>query len=365
MKILHVEAGKHLYGGALQVVFLMRGLKQRGIDSLLACPTGSAIAQAAREHGLAVHEVPMGGDADIGLVGRLRRLMGDHRPDVLHLHSRRGCDTWGAVAGRLQGLPVVLSRRVDNPESRLWVALKYRLPHRVVTISQGIREVLRAEGVPDARLVCVPSAVDTVQYRPGRAQLAWLRQEFGLPDNALTIGMAAQFIERKGHQTLLDAMPAVFAKHPEARVLLFGQGPLVEPIRARIAADPLLSARVQLAGFRRDLDRILPCLDVLAHPAFMEGLGVSLLQAAACGVPIVGGRAGGIPEIVRPGLNGELVEPGDVGGLAGALNRLLDSADLRERMGQAGRQWVEAHFSIDAMVEGNLAVYRALLGGAG
>jgi glycosyltransferase involved in cell wall biosynthesis len=361
MRVLHVEAGMHLYGGALQVVFLMRGLARRGVEVLLACPSGSAIAGAVREAGLPVHEMPMRGDADIGLVGRLASLIRAQRPDVLHLHSRRGCDTWGAIAGRLQGLPVVLSRRVDNPESRLWAALKYRLPGRVVTISRGIREVLLSEGVPETKLVCVPSAVDTAQYRPSRDELPWFRAEFGLAADALTIGMAAQFIERKGHATLLDALPAVFARHPEVRVLLFGQGPLVTAVKARVEADAALRERVQLVGFRRDLDRVLPCLDVLAHPAYMEGLGVALLQAAACGVPIVGGRAGGIPEIVQPGVNGELIEPGDAAALAAALDRLLDSAELRVRMGAAGRAWVERHFSIDAMVEGNLAVYRELL----
>ncbi|HEX5683901.1 MAG TPA: glycosyltransferase [Ideonella sp.] len=357
MKVLHVEAGRHLYGGALQVVFLMRGLAQRGVHVALACPQGSAIAAAVRELGLPVHEMPMRGDADIGLVGRLRQLMREMEPDVLHLHSRRGCDTWGALAGRLHGVPTVLSRRVDNPESKLWAALKYRLPDHVVTISQGIREVLLREGVPEVRITCVPSAVDTAQYRPGRGELRWFREEFKLSDESLVIGMAAQFIERKGHVTLLDALPAVFARHPEARVLLLGQGPLVESIQQRVAADPVLAGRVQLTGFRRDLDRVLPCLDVLAHPAYMEGLGVALLQAAACGVPIVGGRTGGIPEIVQPGLNGELIEPGDVAALAGALNDLLDSGERRVRMGAAGRLWVEKQFSIDAMVEGNLAVY--------
>ncbi len=365
MRVLHVEAGKHLYGGALQVVFLMRGLARRGIEVALACPQGSAIASSVRELGLTVHEMPMHGDADVGLVGRLRRLMREWQPDLLHLHSRRGCDTWGVLAGRLQGVPTVLSRRVDNPESRLWAAVKYRLPHHVVTISQGIREVLLREGVSPDRITCVPSAVDTEQYRPGREALSWFREEFKLPEEALVIGMAAQFIERKGHATLLDALPRVLARHPEARVLLLGQGPLVEAIGQRVSADPVLSGRVQLTGFRSDLDRVLPCLDILAHPAYMEGLGVALLQASACGIPIVAGRAGGIPEIVQPGLNGELIEPGDVTALADALNGLLDSGERRADMGAAGRLWVEKRFSIDAMVEGNLAVYRRLLEAGG
>lgn len=356
MKVLHVEAGMHLYGGALQVVFLLRGLKARGIDCVLACPTGSAIASEATPHAEVV-QMTMKGDADVALTGRLRRLIREVQPDVVHLHSRRGSDLWGALAARLEGVPVVLSRRVDNPESRFVVKLKYRLYDEVVTISDGIRQVLLSEGVPPTKLHCVLSAVDTAHYRPDRSHLAWFRETFGLNDGDLVIGMVAQFIARKGHSTLLDALPAVLASHPNARVLLFGQGPLRDEIAVRVQGDALLTQHVQLPGFRKDLDRILPCLDVLAHPAFMEGLGVSLLQAAACGVPLVGGRAGGIPEIVQPGLNGELIEPGDTAALTAALNKLLGSADVRQRYGQAGRAWVERRFSIDAMVSGNLGVY--------
>lgn len=361
MKVLHVEAGMHLYGGALQVVFLLRGLRELGVDCVLACPDGSAIAQEAAAHAQVV-TMPMKGDLDIGMLGRLRQLIRRIKPDVVHLHSRRGSDIWGALAGRLEGVPVVLSRRVDNPESRFVVNIKYWLYDEVITISDGIRQVLLSEGVPSAKLHCALSAVDTQQYRPDRSHLAWFRDTFHIAGDELTIGMVAQFIQRKGHVTLLDALPQVLAQHPRTKVLLFGQGPIHDDIAARVKASPELADRVQLPGFRRDLDKILPCLDVLAHPAFMEGLGVSLLQAAACGVPLVGGRAGGIPEIVRPGLNGELIEPGDTAALAANLNKLLASSDLRQRYGAEGRAWVEARFSIKAMVQGNLAVYKKATG---
>ncbi len=360
MKVLHVEAGMHLYGGALQVVFLLRGLKAQGVHCVLACPTGSAIAPEAAPHA-EVRTLPMKGDADVGLTGRLRALIREVKPDVVHLHSRRGSDIWGALAARLEGVPVVLSRRVDNPEKPWVVKLKYRLYDEVVTISDGIRQVLLSEGVPPHKVHCVLSAVDTTQYQPGRHDIAWFRNEFKLPPEALTIGMVAQFIPRKGHHTLLDALPELIARHPHTQVLLFGQGPLWDEIKAAVDASPLLRQHVQLPGFRKDLARVLPCLDVLAHPAFMEGLGVSLLQAAACGVPLVGGRAGGIPEIIQPGVNGELITPGDVAGLRQALDALLGSAEQRQRYGAAGRTWVEQRFSITAMVKGNLGVYRQLL----
>ena len=359
MKILHIEAGMHLYGGALQVVFLMRGLRELGVANVLACPTGSAIAGAGAAHAT-VCEMPMRGDADWGLVARLRALIRRERPDVVHLHSRRGCDTWGALAARLEGVAVVLSRRVDNPESRLWVALKYRLYDRVVTISEGIYKVLGDEGVPAGKLRCVRSAVDTEQFRPNRQHLNEVRQALGWGDGNLVVGMVAQFIERKGHAVLLDALPQVLRTCPHLKVVLFGQGPLLAAITERIQREGLSEA-VKLAGFRKDLERILPCLDLLVHPAYMEGLGVSLLQAAACGLPLIACDAGGLPEIVRPGLTGTLIPVGDSKALATAMLALLEQPELRQRYGQAARAWVEANFSITAMVQGNLAVYGELL----
>lgn len=357
MKTLHVEAGTHLYGGGLQVFFLVQGLQARGVEALLVCPTGSAIAVQAREHGLQVHEIAMGGDQDIGLIGRVRALIRAETPDIVHLHSRRGSDVWGALAARLEGVPTVMSRRNDNPEPWGWFHLKYKLYDRVVAISEGIRQVLLGAGLAPDKVVCVHSAVDTLRYRPHRDDINWFRDEFKLAPDELTIAMAAQFIARKGHRTLIAALPAVLAAQPRTRVLLFGQGPEMVAMKKQVErAD--LRQHVVFAGFRNDLERVLPCIDVMVHPADMEGLGVALLQAAACGLPIVAGRAGGIPEIVRPGVNGELIEPGDVDALSGHLVRLLGDATLRHRYGSAGRALTLAEFSVDAMVEGNLRVYR-------
>lgn len=360
MKVLHLESGMHLYGGALQVAFLLRGLQRPGDEHVLACPQGSAIAEAARPHAARVHELPMGGDADVGLVGRLRRLIRAERPDLVHLHSRRGSDVWGGVAARLEGVPVVLSRRVDNPEPRAWARWRYRLYDRVIAISHGIREVLLACGVPADKVVCVHSSVDTERYRPGCHDRAWFQREFAIPDGAPVLAMVAQFIPRKGHRTLLDAMPAILAAHPRTRVLLFGQGPEQQAVRELIAARGLGDS-VSLAGFRKDLDKVLPCIDVVVHPALMEGLGVALLQSAACGVPMVAARAGGIPEIVVDGRTGILVPPGDAEALAQGVNALLGSEALRRTYGQAGRALALEEFSIDAMVRGNRAVYEQVL----
>jgi glycosyltransferase involved in cell wall biosynthesis len=358
MRILHVEAGRHYYGGARQVAHILEGLAKQGVESWLACPLGSKIAQAARTFAQVV-EMPMAGDADLMLAWRLARLIRAARPDLVHLHSRRGADLWGGIAARFTGTPCVLSRRVDNPEARWVVAAKYRLFDHVITISEGIRRVLLAEGLAPERVTCVRSAVDASPYL-APVDPAAFRKEFGLPTDALVAGMVAQLIPRKGHRYLLAALPALLARFPHLHLLFFGQGPLEAELAAACAAPPL-AGRAHLTGFRLDLPRWLGGLDLLVHPADMEGLGVSLLQAGAAAVPVIASNAGGLPEAVADGLTGVLIPPGDVAALTAAMDRLLSDLDLRRAMGAAGRSRILAEFSVEAMVAGNLAVYRRVL----
>lgn len=361
MKVLHVETGMQIYGGARQVLYLLEGLQARGVDNLLVTPRGAAIAEAARALGVPVRELPMRGDLDIAFVWRLRQLLRQAQPDLLHLHSRRGADLWGGLAGRWAGVPVVLSRRVDNPEPRWWVACKYRLYSRVVTISQGIAEVLKREGVPVEQISVVPSAVDTRRFHPGATALP---AELGLalPQGAPVAAMVAQFIARKGHELLLEALERLPEHCARLQVLLFGQGPLREQIAQQIS-ERGLQQRVHLLGFHPALERILPAVDFLIHPALMEGLGVSLLEAGAAGTPAIASRAGGMPEMVIDGETGLLIEPGDVDGLAVAITRLTESNNLRQRLGRRAREWVEERFSLTAMIDGNFKVYQEIMSG--
>lgn len=358
MRVLHVEAGKHYYGGARQVAYIIEGLAKRGVENMLASPAGADIAAAVGESAK-IHQLPMRGDTDIGMAFRLAKLIREVEPDLVHLHSRRGADSWGAVAARMAGVPCVLSRRVDNPEPRWLVALKYRLYDHVITISEGIREVLLAEGVLPRKVTCVRSAVDAAPYLQPVDGGAF-RREFDLPENSVVIGMVAQLIPRKGHRYLLEAIRNLRADYPQLRVILFGKGPLQSELESAVLANGL-SDIVCFAGFRTDLPTWLGGLDILAHPADMEGLGVSLLQASAAAVPIVASRAGGMPEAVLDDVTGLLISPGDVPALTAALRRLLKDPALRRRMGEAGRERVLNEFSVDAMITGNLSIYRAVL----
>jgi glycosyltransferase involved in cell wall biosynthesis len=359
MKVLHLEAGKHLYGGALQVLLLVEGLQRQGVDNLLVVPEGSDVASEAEVRELPLHTLPMTGEADLRFPGRFKKLIETHSPDLVHLHSRRGADLLGGLGARWAGVPVVMTRRVDNPEVSWAVGAKYRLFDRVITISHAITRVLLDQGVEKTKLRCVHSALDPAPFENPCPEQGF-PEELGLNSEGPVVGMAAQFIPRKGHHILLEAVPSILDRHPGTRFLLLGRGPLETAVGEAVRASGLQDA-VRLPGFRDDLSTLLPCLDLLVHPATMEGLGVILLQAGASGIPVVASEVGGIPEAVIHEKTGLLVPPGNPAVLAEAVCELLADPHRAQTLGEAGRKHIRTQFSIDRMVQGNLEVYQELL----
>ena len=362
MKILHLETGLNLYGGAQQVLYLLDALAGDESEHLLVSAIGSEVGEAARAAGHRVREVTMRGDHDLGFLPRMRRVLEEERPDILHAHSRRGADLLGGLAARRSGIRAVVSRRVDNPEPRWLAAVRYRPYIRIVAISNAIERMLTDAGIDRRRITVIPDCVDPEPFA-GPAEREWLHAEFGLPAGAPVAGVVAQLIERKGHRYLLEAVPAVLEGCPELHVIFFGRGPLENALAAEIRRLGL-AGRVLMAGFRDDMARLLPALDLVVHPALAEGLGVALLQAAAAAVPVVGFAAGGVCQAVEPGRTGLLVPPGDSEALGRAMLRVLTDPALARSLGEAGRARVRSEFTPERMAARHLALYREVLGGA-
>jgi glycosyltransferase involved in cell wall biosynthesis len=358
MRIAHIEAGRHLYGGAAQVRYLLEGLTSRGVENLLLCPPHSELAAAAPA--ALVHTLPMHGELDVALPLRLLRELKVLKPDVVHVHSRRGADLYGGIAAALAGVPAVLTRRVDAVEPALMARLKYRPYRAVVALSRAIERQLAAAGVPRERIVPIASGVDTQRYRPDAGARERLRMVFGLPADALVVGVVAQLIERKRHSWLFALLPELVRAWPQLRVVCFGRGPLESQLRAELAARGL-AEHVVLAGFRADLPDLVPGLDVLAHPASREGLGLALLEAASAGVPVVACAVGGVPDIVVDGETGMLVARDDGAAFDRALRVLLAAPDERSRLGAAARRHVERRFDTASLVSAHHSLYTRVL----
>ncbi len=360
MKILHLETGRHLYGGPQQVVYLLQALRERGHDCTLICPPGSGVDNAARQAAIPVRNLFCAGDLDLPFAYRLTQYLNSTRPDLLHCHSRRGADVLGGLAASFSDVPAVVSRRVDNTEMRVMAALRYRPFKKVIAISEAIAEVLRERGVDEDRMVVIRDAVDTASFADSASDCRAFREEFEIPSDAFAIAAAGQLIPRKGHRYLLEAVAGLRASHPNLRLVIFGEGYLGNQLRAQ-AASLGLGGVVQFAGFREDLDSYVGCFDLFAHPALAEGLGVVTLKAAAAGVPVVGFAAGGVTEAVVHEKTGLLVPAEDVAALQAAIARLADDPELRKQFAAAGQARMRDEFCIDVMADKHVELYAAIL----
>jgi len=361
MKILHVETGRHLYGGPQQVIYLVSALLQRDHDCTLICPPESGVDSAARAADIPVRNLFCAGDLDLPFAYRLTQYLQSSGPDLLHCHSRRGADMLGGLAASFAAVPAVVSRRVDNTEMRLMAALRYRPFRKIIAISEAIAAVLRDHDVAAARIEVIRSAVDTAQFLAPPDRDAFC-SEFNVPQDALIIGAAGQLIPRKGHRYLLQAVADLRRSHPGFRLIIFGEGYLNNQLREQ-AASLGLGDVVQFAGFRDDLDEFMGCFDIFVHPALAEGLGIATLKAAAAGVPVIGFDAGGLTEAIVDGETGILVPAEDVDALRDAIASLLDDPDKRQSMGAAGRERMQNEFSIDTMADKHVALYESVLNG--
>ena len=361
VKIVHVETGRHFYGGAQQVIWLIKGLAARGVENLLVCPPDSAIDRVARNASIPVQNLSCLGDPDLRFAWQLRKLVRRENPDVVHCHSRRGADFLGGQALLRTGIPAVLSRRVDHPESGLLARWRLWPFHKVIAISENIADVLKDGGLDPLRLVTIRSAIDAGSIN-ATPDCDAFRKEFEIDNGDFVIAMIAQFIPRKGHRFLFDVLPNLRDDYANIRVLLFGSGPQEAELRA-LAMTMNLYGTLQFAGFREDLDDYLACIDLLVHPAVQEGLGVAMLKAAAAGVPVLAFDNAGSREAVVHGKTGVLVPAEDVATLQKAIAVLIDETEMRIEFGKAGRERMKNEFSVETMVERHIELYESVING--
>jgi glycosyltransferase involved in cell wall biosynthesis len=174
------------------------------------------------------------------------------------------------------------------------------------------------------------------------------------------VGVVARLQPEKGVSIFLEAAARVGVAFPTCRFLIVGDGPLREELA--IQAERLgLSQRVHFLGFRGDARALIELLDVLVVSSLSEGAPLVVLEGMSAGVPVIASAVGGIPEQIRPAVEGLLVPPGDARSLAEACIRLLQHPDWGRRMGEAGRQRAASQFSHAAMVERIEDVYQMLL----
>ncbi len=296
------------------------------------------------------------------VAGELQR----ERADLLVCQGYKA-DVFGWIAARRVGIPVMSVSRgwtAHTWKVRLYEALDRRILPRmdaVVCVSAGQAAKVARAGVRDRQLHVISDSVDPARFRSGSAAgRATMQAFFPTPRSVLIVGVGRQSPE-KGFDQLVEAARILTRESTTAGIVLIGDGPDRPMLEKRVRAAGL-SGSVVFAGFRTDIDRLLPGADILAQASYTEGMPNVVLEACAAGLPVVATDVGGTNEIIEQGANGFLVPAGNPAALADRLLDLVRAPELRRAMGARGRELVRSRFSFARQAVEYEQIFDALAG---
>lgn len=363
----------------------MRGqlawLQEQGFNVAVAAAPGPELDAVARDEGVAVYPVPltrrMSPLQDLRALWRLVGVMGELRPEIVNAATPKG-GLLGTVAARVTKVPTTIHtlrglrsetlRGVRGHLVRGGETLTCAWAHSVVAVSETLKDRAVKLGIVSARRIrCVgpgsSNGVDTHRFRPAsESSRRELRRRLRIPATCPVVGFVGRLTRDKGIEDLAEAFfDAVLPAHPGARLLLLGdfegQDRVASSLRRLLQEHP----RVVLAGFVEDPSPYYGVMDSLAFPSYREGFPNVPLEAAACGIPVVGYRATGTLDAVCDQVTGTLCELGDRRALGLELCRYLADPGRRQRHGEAGRRRACERFDRERVWAAWLAEYRRLL----
>jgi L-malate glycosyltransferase len=295
--------------------------------------------------------------------GRVARHLETWRADLLHCHMPLA-GAVGRLAGRLAGVPVVYTEhnRMErfHPLTRWLNRATWRLQDQAIAVSGDVATSIRRHTRADVPLEIVLNGVDVDRFRRSHGDPSAVREALGIPADAPVVGTVAVFRVQKRLDDWLRAARLLRGSHPDAHFVIVGDGPLREDVLGLIR-ELDLEGIVHLPGLQEDVRPYLAAIDVYMMSSIFEGLPIALLEAMAMECAVVSTSVGGIPEVVRPGENGYLVEPGRPEELARVVCDLLLTPDRSRRLGEAARRTVQSQFSMTRMAGQLEQIYLSVL----
>lgn len=362
MRILHVINNLEPAGAESLLTGICLGLADRGhsvqVATVYAHPSRT-LSDTLTTHGITVHSLDS-----------RRRYALSNRRAVAHTITGSACDIvhahlfpafyWTAFA-RTGTVPKVLTEHSpDNNRRRRWwlrplEAAAYRSYARIVCISKAVQVSLQGSfpGLAE-KMQTIHNGVDIARFASAEPVR---RGDIGVPEGVPLITFVSRMYPPKDHATVLRALPLI----PDAHLLLVGAGD-EEPMLRRVAAELEVHERAHFLGVRDDVPGLLKASDICVHSSRYEGFCLVLVEAMACGVPVVASDIPASREVIGEAPCGEIFPVGDHEALAVVLQRLIANPERRGSMGQAGRSRCQA-FSLDATIEAHEALYHQLIQG--
>ncbi len=374
LRVLHLDTELGWRGGEQQIDGLVTILREEyGCESRIICRPGSALERRFRPQKIAL-PLKMFGELDLFAAWRIVGHIRNFCPDVLHAHTGHAhtLALFAAYFARLvYGLriPVVISRRVNFPIRNNFASRwKYRSKLATyIAVSEAVRHSLVSFGIDKSRVYVVHSGADLARFREAKGapiskEIKDILQNAGVREDSFVLISSCALAPMKDVPTLLRAISLVSERIPttDFRLIIAGTGEQHDEF-VTLCTTLGLSEKVYFAGFVEDVPGLLARGNMFVLSTLSEGIGSSILEAIAAGLPVVATDVDGVPEIITDGKNGYLVPPGDIEALANAISILYtDPAGARALAAEA-KKIFDTNFTIHSMSEGNYRVYEQIL----
>jgi glycosyltransferase involved in cell wall biosynthesis len=296
---------------------------------------------------------------------KLNKALQSTRPVILHSFLYHANIT-GRIFSRFKRIPINITSRRSTNIGGTWrekvMRLTARMNDRVIAVSEAVRIAeIDSSGISPDKVVTIYNGIDPSTYNTTPEEVrAKIRNSFGIPEDVLLLGSIGRLDPAKGYNHLINTMKSLILKTSSVNLLIVGEGELEEPLEEQVHHNEL-SKEIKFAGLRNDIPEILSACDIIISSSLWEGLPNVVLEAMAAGKPVIATSVGGTPELVVNGETGLLVPPGNPEALENAILYLSDNSELQVCMGQAGRERVLNHFTIDQMVNKTEQLYQELM----
>jgi len=360
MRILYADLEREWRGGQSQALLTLQGIARAKHQVELVTAERSPLAQRAAQMGIRVHASPRFGLRAWAAqsLARLSARSAEEPFALAHLNEPHAL-TAAWLAGVHRRMPLLLSRRIGFPLQENWVSqARFRAVERFVANSEDVAISLVKSGIARERISIVNEGV-RIPELPSVEVRARARKRWGIGDGEFLFGCVSVFVPEKGHRHIIEALSVVRRKYPQARLILAGDGACREELE-------ILTKRlgqqdsVLFPGFVNDVEEVYAALDAFVFPSEFEGLGTALQAAMAMALPSISTARGALAEVVDDQRTALVVEP-NAQEFAQAMLLLMDSPELRGRLGVAGRKEVIERFSAERMVANTIQVYEDVL----
>lgn len=359
-RVLYIIDSLKIGGAEMLLLGLLDSVAEAGGEAHVAYFTPGPLEPEVRKRGVPLTRLSEKGLKDPRVILRVRRLIRDWQPDVVHTHLVKS-DLAGQVAARMTGTPRIITLHNTDPwRTKPLMSAAYRAAtagaDACIAVSERVADhVGRTKGFARNRIATIVNGIDLEHFTPSQPPLDLTR--FGVPEGAPVCAVIGSLTPQKDHANFVAAADIVAQADPRPYFLIVGDGPLKGDIAAAIAKTAASRDRIIMTGEIKDMAQLLSAIDLQVISSAWEGLPMTLLEGMAMEKPVVTTAVGGIPDVVEDGRNGRLVAPKSAKALAAAMAEVLGDVDKARQLGLAARKTIAATYGRDVMRDKLFAIY--------